>query len=74
MSESLLDWLPQLPPGWLIKPFFSVMQERVNINKDLKETRVLSLSYGRIISKDVENNFGLLPASFDGYNIVKPKK
>lgn len=72
MSESLLDWLPQLPEGWRTKPFFSVMRERKNLNTKLEVTRVLSLSYGRVIDRDVESNFGLLPASFDGYNTVEP--
>lgn len=72
MSESLSDWLPPLPKGWVIKPFFSVMRERRNPNQNLDVTKVLSLSYGRVIDRNVENNYGLLPASFDGYNIVEP--
>lgn len=32
---------------------------------------MLSLSYGRIIRKDINTNGGLLPASFNTYNIVE---
>lgn len=42
------------------------------MNEGGAETRVLSLSYGSIVERDVESNYGLLPASFDGYNIVEP--
>ncbi|MFP3366291.1 restriction endonuclease subunit S, partial [Pseudoalteromonas sp. SIMBA_148] len=31
---------------------------------------VLSLSYGNIIKRDVDTNFGLLPESFNTYQIV----
>jgi type I restriction enzyme S subunit len=33
---------------------------------------LLSLSYGQIKRKDIESKEGLLPESFDGYNIVEP--
>lgn len=48
------------------------MRERRNPNFNLSVTKVLSLSYGRVIDRDIENNYGLLPASFDSYNIVEP--
>jgi type I restriction enzyme S subunit len=35
------------------------------------EDNLLSLSYGRIIRKDIDTNEGLLPASFEGYQIVE---
>ncbi len=36
----------------------------------MQETNLLSLSYGRIIKKDINTCEGLLPASFETYNIV----
>nr|WP_281392575.1 restriction endonuclease subunit S [Sphingobium jiangsuense] len=36
------------------------------------ENNLLSLSYGRIVRKDIDNNDGLLPASFETYQIVEP--
>lgn len=41
-------------------------------NSDGAESNVLSLSYGNIVERDVENNFGLLPESFNTYQIVNP--
>ena len=39
-------------------------------NDSGSEGNVLSLSYGRIIRRDVEDNHGLLPKSFNTYQIV----
>jgi type I restriction enzyme S subunit len=48
------------------------MKERSNSNAGLKELNLLSLSYGKIVEKNIESNEGLLPDSFEGYNIVEP--
>lgn len=73
MSAQLADWLPSLPSGWSMKPFYCVFTERKQPNVGLAVDNVLSLSYGRIVERDVESNHGLLPASFEGYNIVEPR-
>ena len=52
---------------------FALFDERVHPNSAQEVTDVLSLSYGRIVERDVESNYGLLPASFDSYNIVEPQ-
>lgn len=41
-------------------------------NTGLVCENLLSLSYGKIIQKNIWTNFGLLPASFEGYQIVQP--
>ena len=41
-------------------------------NKGLVEKRVLSLSYGRIVVKPDEKLHGLVPESFETYQIVEP--
>ena len=41
-----------------------------NKNKNLVETNLLSLSYGKIKQKDINSSKGLLPESFEGYNII----
>jgi type I restriction enzyme S subunit len=40
-------------------------------NKNGKETNRLSLSDGRVVAKDIESQDGLLPESFETYNIVR---
>lgn len=71
MSSSPLD-LNGLPDGWHTVPLFSVAAETKVKNVGLRENNLLSLSYGRIIEKDIQSSFGLLPESFEGYHIVKP--
>lgn len=72
MISALVDWIPKLPAEWRQAPFYTLFKERVAPNTGSTEKNVLSLSYGEIVRRDVESNFGLIPASFDGYNIVEP--
>lgn len=41
------------------------------LNRGLVEDNLLSLSYGEIKRKDIEANFGLLPESFETYQVVQ---
>ncbi|EMI4513151.1 restriction endonuclease subunit S [Vibrio parahaemolyticus] len=69
-KDSGIDWVGDIPSSWCVKPTYSVFDPSVTKNSDGQETTVLSLSYGRIIVRDVEANFGLLPESFNTYQIV----
>lgn len=71
-KDSDIEWVGEIPDRWSTKPLFALFKERQVSNDGNKETNVLSLSYGRIIRRDVESNFGLLPESFETYNIVDP--
>ena len=71
-KPSGIEWVTTIPTHWQVRPLFSVMREREEKNTDNQVTNVLSLSYGRIIPRDVESNFGLLPESFTTYQIVNP--
>ncbi|MBK9602398.1 MAG: hypothetical protein IPO36_11235 [Anaerolineales bacterium] len=66
-----LPWLGQIPAHWEAKPLFAVMKERQQKNIGNRESNVLSLSHGNIVRRDVESNFGLLPESFETYQIVQ---
>mgnify|MGYP001136909421 CR=1 FL=1 len=72
MKDSGVEWLGEIPKHWGIKPLFSLMEEQEIKNEGNKVNQVLSLSYGKIVERDVESNFGLLPESFDTYQIIKP--
>ncbi|HHG3527119.1 TPA: restriction endonuclease subunit S [Vibrio parahaemolyticus] len=69
-KDSTIDWVGDIPSSWVVKPTFSVFDPSVNKNTDGRETTVLSLSYGNIVERNVETNFGLLPESFNTYQIV----
>jgi type I restriction enzyme S subunit len=70
LVETSIPWIGQVPTDWDIKPLFSVATENKIKNKERNEN-VLSLSYGRIIRRDLSKNFGLLPENFDGYQVVE---
>lgn len=67
-----IRWLVRIPVHWQVKPLFAVLREREESNKGNIESNVLSLSYGKIIRRDLSQNFGLLPESFETYQIVYP--
>ncbi len=71
MKDSGVEWIGKIPASWSSHPLFYYFDERKNRNFDLRERNLLSLSYGNIIRKDINTTGGLLPASFNTYNIVK---
>ena len=71
-KESGLSWLRHVPEHWTQFPGFAVLSEKLVKNSGLKEKTVLSLSYGKIIVKPIEKLHGLVPDSFETYQIVKP--
>lgn len=71
MKDSGIQWVGAIPAHWSIHPVYSYFGERKNKNRLGKENNLLSLSYGRVIRKDINTSDGLLPESFDTYNIVE---
>ena len=65
-----VEWIGDIPDSWQVTPLFSVATTGIQKNDSGSEGNVLSLSYGRIIRRDVEDNHGLLPKSFNTYQIV----
>jgi type I restriction enzyme S subunit len=65
-------WLDSVPADWEIRPLFALGHENKKLNKDLSEQNLLSLSYGEIVEKDINSEDGLLPASFESYQVVEP--
>lgn len=71
-KESGLSWLGRIPSHWTSGPGFAAFREKQVKNTGLQETTVLSLSYGRIVVKPAERLYGLVPDSFETYQIVEP--
>lgn len=65
-------WIEEIPAHWDERPFYAVAKERRAKNLGMKEDNLLSLSYGNIIRKDINTPNGLLPESFETYQIVEP--
>lgn len=70
--SSEIPWVDDLPAHWDVQPLLAVARERTEPNLGMREDNLLSLSYGRIVPKDIASNDGLLPESFETYQIVEP--
>jgi type I restriction enzyme S subunit len=71
-KDSGVEWIGDLPSHWSVVPLMAVARERNERNEGMIEDNLLSLSYGRIVRKDISSNDGLLPESFETYQIVHP--
>lgn len=71
-KDSGLEWLGQVPSHWELRPAFGAFAPNHERNYGMKEKTVLSLSYGRIVIKPAEKLHGLVPESFETYQIVNP--
>lgn len=71
MKEHLALWLGELPSTWRETTLATLCNQSKTVNSGLKETNLLSLSYGKIVRKDIATSTGLLPESFENYNIVR---
>lgn len=69
--DSGVEWIDAIPFHWEVLPTFSLCEASTKKNIDGAENNVLSLSYGNIIPRDIETNFGLLPESFNTYQLVE---
>jgi type I restriction enzyme S subunit len=72
MRDSGIPWLGQIPAHWSELKLSQVATEFFRSNKDVHHQNLLSLSYGKIVRRDINATEGLLPASFDTYQIVEP--
>lgn len=71
MKDSGVEWIGEIPKDWEVHPVYAYFEEGKTKNYRMQEQNLLSLSYGRIIRKDINTNGGLLPASFNTYNVVE---
>ena len=71
-KPSGVGWLGAVPGHWDILPGRSCFALNHTPNNDLIETTVLSLSYGQIKIRPEERLHGLVPQSFETYQIVGP--
>lgn len=71
MKDSGIEWIGNIPSHWRIHTLYQLVTQVREKNSNLQEKNLLSLSYGKIKRKDIDSPDGLLPASFDGYNIIE---
>ena len=71
-KQSGISWYEEIPQRWEVLPLYALAHECSSSNKGMIEDNLLSLSYGKVINKDVNSNEGLLPESFETYQVVEP--
>ena len=71
MKDSGIEWIGEIPEDWRVNTVFQLFTQVKNKNEGLIEQNLLSLSYGKLKRKSIETVGGLLPESFDGYNIIE---
>jgi type I restriction enzyme S subunit len=71
-KDSGVEWLGEVPEHWEVKPGRTCLSLNKERNTGNAETTVLSLSYGNIVVKPPERLTGLVPESFEGYQIINP--
>ena len=72
MKDSGIEWIGEIPEDWGIHTASQLFTQVKNKNEGMQEDNLLSLSYGKIIKKSINTTEGLLPESFEGYNIIEP--
>jgi len=69
---SRIPWVARVPDDWDVLPLMAVARESQIPNTGVREQNLLSLSYGNIVPKDINTLDGLLPESFETYQVVHP--
>ena len=71
MRASGMAWVGQIPEEWKVYKIAQLFKQHKLKNEGLVEQNLLSLSYGKVIRRDFNSTEGLLPESFEGYNIIE---
>jgi type I restriction enzyme S subunit len=71
-EDRVLQWIGGLPNRWETAALGTRLKENKSSNKGMVEKQVLSLSYGRVVIKPEEKLRGLVPESFETYQILEP--
>lgn len=72
MKDSGVEWLGEIPVGWALRQAGQLADQTKVPNEGMIETNLLSLSYGKVKRRDINAADGLLPASFETYNVIEP--
>ena len=73
-AENKVDdfWAVPVPAHWAVAPGLAVCSENKRKNGDSAEAQVLPLSFGRVVVKPVEKQRGLVPDSYESYQVLDP--
>ena len=71
MKDSGIEWIGKIPISWNVMPNKYVMYKKKEICPKYNGENILSLTMDGVIVRDLDAG-GKMPASFDGYQRVKP--
>ncbi len=71
-KPSGVSWLGDVPSHWNVLSGRACYSSGQTLNKGMVETTVLTLSYGQIKIRPEERLHGLVPESFETYQLVEP--
>ena len=72
MKDSGVEWLGEVPAEWALRQAGQLADQTKVPNEGMIETNLLSLSYGKVKRRDINATDGLLPTSFESYNVIEP--
>lgn len=65
-----LEWIGSLPVGYKVQRLGLVASHVKNRNTNLANKNLLTLSYGELKRKSIDASDGLLPESYETYNVI----
>lgn len=71
MKESGIEWIGQIPCDWKALASKWLMRKTKTIREKYSGESVLSLTTKGVITRDLDNPSGKMPATFDGYQFVE---
>lgn len=71
MKDSGIEWIGMMPETWATEQVGRRADQTKRKNDGMVERNLLSLSYGKVKRRDINATEGLLPESFEGYNIIE---
>lgn len=70
-KDSGIDWIGKVPCSWDVQQGRQCLYEKKIKNIGMLENTVLSLSYGKVIVRSEDKLTGLVPESFETYQLVE---
>ena len=64
--------IPWIPEHWNVLPGRAIFDQNKTLNSGMQESQVLSLSYGHLRIRHEGELHGLVPASFETYQLIEP--
>ena len=71
MKESGIEWIGQIPCDWKVLASKWIIRKTKTIREKYSGESVLSLTTKGVITRDLDNPSGKMPATFDGYQFVE---